>query len=118
MRRPKSVGHWLGCARSLAIWWFPRSPIDVQQSLNGVKFDAHHLIGEHWKEACVIHFDLGDEPSLVADAGLDRDGSFDDCAIDVPEDAASIAEGGSPSALSVSAVPEETDSDFSGHIQQ
>eukprot|EP00959_Pyramimonas_sp_CCMP1952_P203908 4264252-Pyramimonas_sp.AAC.1 len=53
---------------------------------------------------------------LAADAPQDQDGAFDDCVIDVHEGAASVAEGGSPSALS--AIPEEADSDFSGHIQQ
>ena len=59
---------------------------------------------------------MGDGPLLAADAGQGLDGSIDDNVIDVPEGAASTTEGGSPSALS--AMPEETDSDFSGHVQQ
>eukprot|EP00959_Pyramimonas_sp_CCMP1952_P297914 6231882-Pyramimonas_sp.AAC.1 len=53
---------------------------------------------------------------LVADVGQDLDGSFDDCVVAFPKGAAGAAEGGSPSAQS--AIPEETDSDFSGHVQQ
>ena len=53
---------------------------------------------------------------LVADIGQDLDGALDDYAIDAPEGAASITEGGSPSALS--AMPEDTDSGFSGHVHQ
>ena len=41
---------------------------------------------------------------------------FDYYVIDTYEDAASTTEGGSPSAMS--AMPEETDSGVSGHVQQ
>ena len=95
----------------------PRNPRDVQQiHLNGVKFDTQQLIGEGWKSARIIQFILGDEPLLVADAGQDPEGELDNHVVDPPEDAVGTTEGGSPSALS--AIPEEADSDFSGHIQQ
>ena len=52
----------------------------------------------------------------MADAGQDPEGELDNHVVDPPEDAVDTTEGGSPSALS--AIPEEADSDFSGHIQQ
>eukprot|EP00959_Pyramimonas_sp_CCMP1952_P367833 7705019-Pyramimonas_sp.AAC.1 len=53
---------------------------------------------------------------MAADTRQEPDMAFNDCVADAPEDAVSTTEGGSPSTLS--AIPEETGSDFSGHIQQ
>ena len=88
VRGQKLAGSWPSCSRSLAIWWFPRNPRDVQQiHLDGVQFDAHKLTGDDWKSARIMQFILGDELLLVADAGQDHEGELDNCVIDSPEDA-------------------------------
>eukprot|EP00959_Pyramimonas_sp_CCMP1952_P061588 1286951-Pyramimonas_sp.AAC.1 len=52
VRSQKSVGDWLGSARSSVIRRPPWGPSEVQQlCLDGVESDARQLIGEQWKEA-------------------------------------------------------------------
>ena len=54
-------------------------------------------------------------PLLAADAGQGSEVELAGDAFVSPEDVVSATEGGSPSGLS--AIPEETDSDFSGYAQ-
>eukprot|EP00959_Pyramimonas_sp_CCMP1952_P418470 8766579-Pyramimonas_sp.AAC.1 len=68
--------------------------------LNSVYFDSYSLVGDAWKNARIMQFILGDEPLMAADVGLEPEGEIGHRVARSREDAASTAEGGSPSALS------------------